>query len=105
MSSQCVQNLAREVWELREKSALKTDASVLGRMIFEAAAADAAANPSYDPTADDRVDWLLEIVHLMRRHPYRLRPLGAADREIRVSVLLGKWQLIPCGKDRACGAS
>lgn len=105
MISKRVQELALQVWELRENSVLKTDAALLGRMIFEAAAADVAANPGYDPTEDDRVDWLLEMVHLMKRHPYRLRPLGAADREMRVSVLLGKWQLVPCGKDRACGES
>lgn len=104
MRTHHVQDLALEVWELREKRSLKSRAAVLGRLIYQQVAADIAECDDYDPTADDRVEWLQQLARTMKTWPYRLQPMASADLEMRVAVLIGKWDLIPCGKDRACGA-
>jgi hypothetical protein len=101
-----VQDLARQVWDARERNELRWDsARMISRATALAMAADVRECEVYDPETDIRVRWLREMSADLRGGAKWRRPRASTEAEYGVMFVLGRLEEPEMGgKDRACGA-
>ena len=98
-----VHAMACDLWDARRDRRGFLPAMELSRRLAVVIARDVAEHADYDPELDVRVMWLRQIIDLVRKG--QRNPRLDSSTEFCMEWLLDKYQLEPCGKERAAGVA
>lgn len=104
MKTPAIQEMIREIWDLRMERRLNRDtAAEISRNLVLAASADVREWPEYVPAYDGRLTWALEVLDATRGGSSY--PKASGDSEALVAFILRLEGEEPerSGRDRAAG--
>lgn len=100
-----VEKFCQSVWSARDAGNLTDDVRMLSQQLHVAVAADVACNEGYDPGADRKVEWALEVIRRRRSGVCARLCLASPALEASADFLLWNGLRKQCGKDLAAGAA